>query len=168
MLDITGAGTQPPMHSHWELRSGPLSYKKKNREQQCKCGRANTASGHANATEQTRPQQTAKLALQGRRPSNSNLYPCPTASAHPSPLPPQMPPCCCRAEKGEAAVRRLTTFTFCPPHLRLPVHHRCQVLGPRRPGHACHRPIVAVAARFQPDRTSAYAFFEELVVQQHQ
>jgi len=87
MLDITGAGAQPPMRSHWKLRSGPLSYK--NREQQCKCDRANTASGHASATGQTRPQQTAKLALQGKRPSNRNLRPCPTAKAHTGPsLPP--------------------------------------------------------------------------------
>ena len=34
MLDITGAGTQPPMRSHWKLRPGPQSHK--NSKQQCK------------------------------------------------------------------------------------------------------------------------------------
>ena len=34
MLDITGAGAQLPMRSHWKLRPGPQSHK--NSEQQCK------------------------------------------------------------------------------------------------------------------------------------
>ena len=28
MLNITGAGAQPPMRSHWKLRPGPQSHKK--------------------------------------------------------------------------------------------------------------------------------------------
>ena len=34
MLDITGAGAQPPMRPHWKLRPGPQSHK--NSKQQCK------------------------------------------------------------------------------------------------------------------------------------
>ena len=77
MLDITGAGAQLPMRSHWKLRPGPQSHK--NSEQQCK------------RTGQAQPQQTAKQALQGKRPSNRNLRPCPAASAHTSTLPPRVP-----------------------------------------------------------------------------
>ena len=56
MLDITGAGTQPPMQSHWKLRPGPQSHK--NSKQQCKRYRANTATANskASATRQTAPQ----------------------------------------------------------------------------------------------------------------
>jgi len=44
------------------------------------------------ASGQAQPQQTAKQALQGKRPSNRNLRPCPTASAHMSTSPPRMSP----------------------------------------------------------------------------
>ena len=74
MLDITGAGAQLPMRSHWKLRPGPQSHK--NSEQQCKRDRANTASNNTSAT--GKPQQTAKQALQGKRPSNRNLPPVPS------------------------------------------------------------------------------------------
>ena len=72
MLDITGAGAQLPMRSHWKLRPGPQSHK--NSEQQCKRYRANTAhskqqskrykaSGPATATCAPVPPQTHTLAL---------------------------------------------------------------------------------------------------------
>ena len=56
MLDITGAGAQPPMRSHWKLRPGPQSHK--NSEQQCKRYRANTVTANSNtsATGQTAQQ----------------------------------------------------------------------------------------------------------------
>ena len=56
MLDITGAGTQPPMRSHWKLRPGPQSHK--NSKQQCKRYRANTvtANSKASATRQAAQQ----------------------------------------------------------------------------------------------------------------
>ena len=56
MLDITGAGTQHPMRSHWKLRPGPQSHK--NSKQQCKRYRANTvtANSKASATRQTAQQ----------------------------------------------------------------------------------------------------------------
>ena len=44
MLDITGAGAQLPMRSHWKLRPGPQSHK--NSEQQCKRIRASTATAN--------------------------------------------------------------------------------------------------------------------------
>ena len=77
MLDISGAGAQPPMRSHWKLRPARSHTK--------------TASSNASATGQAQPQQTAKQALQGKRPSNRNLRPCPTANPHTSPVPPQVP-----------------------------------------------------------------------------
>ena len=57
MLDITGAGTQHLMRSHWKLRPpGPQSHK--NSKQQCKRYRANTvtANSKASATRQTAQQ----------------------------------------------------------------------------------------------------------------
>ena len=87
MLDITGAGAQPPMRSHWKLRSGPLSYEKpraavralqgKHSKWPCKRCRANTANSNASAAGQTQSQQQQNK-LQGKRPSNRNLRPCPT------------------------------------------------------------------------------------------
>ena len=53
MLDITGAGAQPPMRSYWKLRPGPQSHKK-------------TASSNTSATGQTQSQQTARQAPQGK------------------------------------------------------------------------------------------------------
>ena len=73
MLDITGAGAQLPMRSHWKLRPGPQSHK--NSEQQCKRIRANTASSNAGATGQAQSQQTTKQAPQGKRPSNRSSFP---------------------------------------------------------------------------------------------
>ena len=78
LVDISGAGAQLPMRSHWKLCPGPQSHK--NSEQQCRRDRANTASNNASATGQTQSQQTARQALSGKRPSNRNLRPCPTAS----------------------------------------------------------------------------------------
>jgi len=43
MLDITGAGAQLPMRSHWKSRPGPQSHK--NSEQQCKRIRATIIDG---------------------------------------------------------------------------------------------------------------------------
>ena len=56
MLDISGAGAQPPMRSHWKLRPGPQSHK--NSQQQCKRDRASTATANskASATRQTAQQ----------------------------------------------------------------------------------------------------------------
>ena len=48
MLDITGAGAQLPMRSHWKLRPGPQSHK--NSEQQCKRYRASTATANSKAS----------------------------------------------------------------------------------------------------------------------
>ena len=48
MLDITGAGAQLPMRSHWKLRPGPQSHK--NSEQQCKRIRASTATANSKAS----------------------------------------------------------------------------------------------------------------------
>jgi hypothetical protein len=48
MLDITGAGTQLPMRSHWKLRPGPQSHK--NSEQQCKRYRAKTHTANSKAS----------------------------------------------------------------------------------------------------------------------
>ena len=53
MLDITGAGTQRPMRSHWKLRPARSHTK--------------TASSNASATGQAQPQQTAEQALQGKK-----------------------------------------------------------------------------------------------------
>ena len=73
MLDISGAGAQLPMRSHGKLRPGPQSHK--NSKQQCKRIRANTASSNASATGQTQSQQTARQALQDKRPSNRRSLP---------------------------------------------------------------------------------------------
>ena len=70
MLDITGAGTQHPMRSHWKLRPGPQSHK--NSKQQCKRYRANTvtANSKASATRQTAQQpQPAPPPHRKRRPT---------------------------------------------------------------------------------------------------
>ena len=75
MLDITGAGAQPPMRSHWKLRPGPQSYK--NREQQCKRYRANTASSNASAAEQTQSQQTAKTSYKANGRATATCIPVP-------------------------------------------------------------------------------------------
>jgi len=81
MLDISGAGAQLPMRSHGKLRPGPQSHR--NSEQQCKRIRANTASSNASATGQTQPQQTARQALQDKRPSNRSSLPrSPSCSIH--------------------------------------------------------------------------------------
>ena len=48
MLDITGAGAQLPMRSHWKLRPGPQSHK--NSERQCKRIRASTATANSKAS----------------------------------------------------------------------------------------------------------------------
>ena len=56
MLDITGAGTQHPIRSHWMLRPSPQSYK--NSKQQSKRYRANTitANSKTSTTKQTAQQ----------------------------------------------------------------------------------------------------------------
>ena len=71
MLDISGAGAQPPMRSHWKLRPARSHTK--------------TASSNSSATGQAQPQQTAKQALQGKRPSNRNLLIVDTTSEIPLP-----------------------------------------------------------------------------------
>ena len=45
ILDISGAGTQHPIRSHWKLRPGPQSHKK-NSKQQCKRHKANTVTAN--------------------------------------------------------------------------------------------------------------------------
>ena len=69
MLDISGAGTQHPMRSHWKLRPGPQSHK--NSKQQCKRYRANTvtANSKASAARQT-AQQPQPTPLSHRRNSH--------------------------------------------------------------------------------------------------
>ena len=86
MLDISGAGAQLPMRSHWKLRPGPHEHK--NSEKQCKRGRANSASSNASATGQTQSQQTARQALQDKRPSNRNLLHLSPPCSHPITAPP--------------------------------------------------------------------------------
>ena len=116
MLDITGAGAQLPVRSHWKLRPGPQSHK--------------TASSNASASGQT--QQAAMQALQGKhshskqqskrykasgkRPSNCNLRPCTAAS---------------KGERADCSSTQLNTFTLRSPHFRPPVHHHRQALGPQ-------------------------------------
>ena len=84
MLDITGAGTQPPMRSHWKLRPGPQSHK--NSKQQCKRYRASTvtANSKASATRQA-AQQPQPAPLSHRRRTHehfaapnakSSIWPC--------------------------------------------------------------------------------------------
>ena len=89
MLDITGAGAQPPMRSHWKLRpGGPQSHK--NSEQQYKRCRANTASNNTSATGQTQsPQAAKKQALRGKRPSSRSLLPLSPPCSHPITAPPR-------------------------------------------------------------------------------
>jgi len=97
MLDISGAGAQLPMRSHGKLRPGPQSHR--NSEQQCKRIRANTASSNASATGQTQSQQTAKQALQGKRPSNRSSFP---RSSRPAA---SIWPCCLKEGRGRAALQ---------------------------------------------------------------
>ena len=74
MLDISGAGTQHPMRSHWKLRPGPQSHK--NSKQQCKRYRANTvtANSKASATRQA-AQQPQPAPLSHRRRTHYNCSP---------------------------------------------------------------------------------------------
>jgi len=88
MLDITGAGAQPPMRSHWKLRSGPLSYEKpraavqvrqgKHSKRPCQRYRADTATANskASATGQA-AQQPQPAPLSHRKSTHRSFFAAP-------------------------------------------------------------------------------------------
>ena len=77
MLDITGAGAQLPMRSHWKLRPGPQSHK--NSEQQCKRIRASTATANSKASATRQAAQQPQPAPLSRR--KRTHEPCAAPSA---------------------------------------------------------------------------------------